>query len=60
MLNVRTQNITIVDNITGEDVTEQYALLMTQEEKDSKPQKQKEREKTIYKRLEHSEKVILL
>lgn len=56
MLNVRTQNITIVDNITGEDVTKQYALLMTQEEKDSKPQKQKEREKTIYRRIEQSER----
>ena len=45
MLDVRTQDVTIISNSTGEDVTEQYALLMTQDEKERKDKQQKERDK---------------
>jgi len=51
MLDVKTQDVTIISNSTGEDVTEQYALLMTQDEKERKDKQQKERDKKTYKRI---------
>lgn len=56
MLDVRTQDVTIISNSTGEDVTEQYALLMTQDEKERKDKQQKERDKKTYKRLCQNER----
>lgn len=56
MQTVVSQNISIIDNDTGENISDQYALLMTQEEKESWTQKRKEREEKYYKRLKQNER----
>lgn len=56
MLDVRTQDITILCNSTGEDITKQIALLMTQEEKKKKDDERKEKDKIVYKRLCQNER----
>lgn len=56
MLNVRTQNITIVDNITGEDVTEQYYGVTSKSEKEQIEKAKEASAKKIYKRLSKNEK----
>lgn len=60
MLNVRTQNITIVDNITGEDVTEQYYGVTSKSEKEQIEKAKEASVKKIYKRLSKNEKGYLL